>query len=226
MSTEPRWLIGGPDTPEPVTGYALPPKELAAPQQAVPKVTKPKPSRAKVEGTYKGKTADQWRDMAKRSESKRQESIDRSDTDGALSQMGHNLNAREYRLCAELAERDGLWEFHALFTLTGALVPDAVYIKTKQGKWVWRIGKGDGAQWFNESIAKDGFRRRKNDAAKGFYVGTVRARGFVGTAGSGRGTGNLTSVGYFIGRVDSSPVEIIDNGIGDMNLGIQYQDEK
>lgn len=218
MSTEPRWLIGGPDTPEQVAR----PQQADKPTEAQPtgQATMGKP------GKYKGKTADQWRDMAKRSEGKKQESIDRSDTDGALSQMARSLNAREYQLCARLAERDGIWEFPALFTLTGALVPDAVYIRTRQGKWVWRIGKGEGAQWFNESIAKDGFRRRKNDAIKGFYVGTIRARGYVGSTGAGRGSGGMLSVGYFIGQVEASPVEIIDNGIGDMNLGTQYRDEQ
>lgn len=214
MGSEPRWLIGGPSAPEQVT----------TPQQAAPKVTKVKTSKVKVEGTYKGKTADQWREMAKRSGHKEQESFDRSDTDGALSQMGYNLNAREYNLCARLAEKDGIWEFPALFTLTGALVPDATYIRTKQGKWVWRIGRGEGAQWFNESKALDGSRRRKNDAAKGFYVGLIRARGYVGTSGGGRGSGGMLSVGYFIGQVEQSPVEIVDSGVGHMNLATQYQD--
>lgn len=215
MGSEPRWLIGGPSAPEQVT----------TPQQAAPKVTKVKTSKVKVEGTYKGKTADQWREMAKRSGHKEQESFDRSDTDGALSQMGYNLNAREYNLCARLAEKDGIWEFPALFTLTGALVPDATYIKIRStGKWVWRIGRGEGAQWFNESKALDGSRRRKNDAAKGFYVGLIRARGYVGTSGGGRGSGGMLSVGYFIGQVEQSPVEIVDSGVGRMNLATQYQD--
>lgn len=238
MTQEPRWLIGGPN----------PSEERIPTQQAAPKETlgefvdrvsaelpedqrrlldhdKPKASKVKVKGTYRGRTADQWREMAKRSGRKEQESIDRSDTDGALSQMGHNLNAREYLLCAQLAEKDGIWEFPALFTLTGALVPDAVYIKIKStGKWVWRIGRGEGAQWFNESQAKDGYRRRRNDQAKGFYVGLVRARGYVGTSGNGRGSAGMLSVGYFIGRVEQSPVETVDNGIGDMNLATQYQD--
>lgn len=216
MGSEPRWLIGGPSAPEQVT----------TPQQAVPKVTKVKTSKVKVkvEGTYNGKTARQWRDLASISAARSTESFDRSDTDGALSQAGDNLTARKYRLCAQLAEQDGIWGFQALFTLTGALVPDATYIRTKQGKWVWRIGRGEGAQWFNESHALDGSRRRKNDAAKGFYVGQVRARGYVGTTGSGRGSSGMLSVGYFIGRVEQSPIEIVDNGVGDMDLGTQYED--
>lgn len=211
MTQEPIWLIGGPKPAEQVT----------LPQQAAPKVTKVKTTKVKVEGTYQGKTARQWRDLASISAARSTESFDRSDTNGALSQAGNNLTARKYRLCAQLAERDGLWEFPALFTLTGALVPDAVYIKIKStGKWVWRIGRGEGANWFNESKALDGSRRRKNDAAKGFYVGLIQARGYVGTSGSA----GMLSVGYFIGQVPESPVEIVDSGVGHMNLATQYED--
>lgn len=210
MGSEPKWLIGGPEPAEQVT----------QPQQDVPKVIK-----TRTEGTYRGKTAQQWRDLATDCTRREQRSRDESDTDGALSQFGNNLMSRKYNLCARLAEFDGVWEFPALFTLTGALVPEAVYIKTSQQKWVWRIGKGADVQWFNESRAKDGYRRRRNDQAKGFYVGLVRARGYVGTTGSGRGSGGMLSVGYFIGQVEQSPVEIVDNGIGDMDLGTQYRDD-
>lgn len=188
MTQEPRWLIGGPSAPEQVT----------MPQQAAPKVTKVKTSKVKVEGTYKGKTADQWLKLAEQS--------------GVTSQKSFE------RLCARLAEVNGVWEFRALFTLTGALVPDATYVRTRRGKWVWRIGNGPDAQWFDESKARDGFRRRNNDAVKGFYVGSVRARGYVGPSGS------TQDIGYFIGQVNDSPVEIVDSGVGHMNLATQYQD--
>ena len=216
MSDAPKWLIGGPK----------PAEEPKTPQQAVQPVKLEDFVSAVLaaQGTYKGKTAAQWTDMADRMIQRDQESFQRSDTDGALSQMGNNLRAREYRLCAELAAHGGIWTFPALYTLTGALVPEATYVKTYMGKWVWRVGSGQDVTWFDASRAKDGSRRRKNDAAKGFYVGAVRARGYVGTASSGRGSGGMLSVGYFIGQVPRSPVEIVDNGIGDMNLRTQYED--
>ena len=217
MGSEPKWLIGGPQQADQVT----------TPQQDVPKVTeKIKAPKVKTEGTYDGKTAQQWHELATDCTRRELTSRERCDTDGALSQYGNSLMARKYKLCARLAESDGLWEFQALFTLTGALVPDATYIRTRQGKWVWRIGKGEDAQWFNESRARDGHRRRTNDASKGFYVGLIRARGYVGTAGNGRGVSGLTSVGYFIGQRPNSPIEIVDSGAGHMNLGTQYGDEK
>lgn len=183
-----------------------------------------KPSKVKVEGTYKGKTADQWREMAKQSNRRADESWESSDTDGALSQFASGFIVREYRLCADLAEHDGVWEFRALFTLTGALVPDATYVRTSQGRWVWRIGRGPDAQWFNESQAKSGYRRRQNDAAKGFYVGTVRRPAYVATHTSGRGTGGLMGGGHYIAEKPNSPVEIVDSGVGHMNLATEYQD--
>lgn len=206
MSNEPKWLIGAPESAE------------RSDQKAEQTETVPE---AVAEGTYEGKTAAQWREMAKGNRRASQESFDRCDTDGALSQWGLDVLARKYELCAKLAEQDGTWEFPALFTLTGGLVAEAVWIKTKLNKWVWRIGSGNTVAWFDPSKARSGARRRANDAAKGYQLGTVRTRAYVGTSGGGRGVSGALSVGYYIGRDDKSPVEIIDNG----TLGTQYKDE-
>lgn len=205
MSNEPRWLIGGPQSAEQVRESR---------QEAEPEITR-------SSGTYQGKTADQWRAMAAKARGQSQASFERSDTDGALSQFASDSAARRYDMCATLAEQDGTWEFKALFTLTGALVPDAVWIKTNQDRWVWRIGRGQAVAWFNESQAKSGARRRANDAAKGYQLGTIRATAYVGTSGSGRGLSGMLSVGFYIGRSDDGEIiEIVDNG----SLGTQYQD--
>lgn len=208
MSTEPRWLIGGPQSAEQVQESR---------QEAEPEITR-------SSGTYQGKTADQWRAMAAKARGQSQASFERSDTDGALSQFASDSAARRYDMCATLAEQDGTWEFPALFTLTGALVPDAVWIKTKTkygAKWVWRIGRGQAAQWFDPSKANSGARRRANDAAKGYQLGTIRATAYVGTSGSGKGLSGMLSVGFYIGRSDDGEIiEIVDNG----SLGTQYKD--
>jgi hypothetical protein len=146
-----------------------------------------------IMGKYKGKTAAQWRDMAEVSRA-----------------AGHKFTPREWELCADLAEMNGVWEFPALFSLTGALVPDSVWIKTRLSKWVWRIGTGQTVVWFDPSRARCGARRRANDRAKGYQVGLIRARAYVGTAARG----------CFIAKVDNSPIEIVDNG----TLGTQYKD--
>jgi len=135
-------------------------------------------------GTYKGKTAAQWRSEG---------------------------TTREHELSAQLAEKDGIWEFPGLFTLTGALVPQAAFVLIKAtGRMVWRVGAGDLASWFTPSQARSGARRRANDASKGYAVGTIRQRAYVA----------LTARGCYIREVASSPIEIIDNG----SQGTQYQD--
>lgn len=200
------WLFGGPEPAER-------PSQQAEQTQTVPDQG--------YEGTYKGKTAAQWRQDARECAQRSLDSFDRCDTDGFVSQWANDTIARKYDMYARLAEKDGLWEFRALFTLTGALVPDAVYLKTRLNKWVWRIGTGQTVAWFDPSRARSGARRRANDRAKGYQLGTIRARGYVGTSGSGRGLSGAASVGYFIGQEKDSPVEIVDNG----TLGTQYQDE-
>jgi hypothetical protein len=177
-------------------------------QQADQTNTEPK-------GTYEGKTVAQWREMVRDSDQRRQESIERSDTDGCLTQWTHDSMARKYTLCATLAEREGIWEFQALFDLEGNLVPDATYVRTRQRKWVWRIGRGQGARWFNESQARSGARRQANDRLKGYQVGTVRRRAVVRSGSSGR-----TSVYHYIAEVPDGAIEIVDNG----SLGTQYED--
>ncbi len=173
---EPKWLIGQPASPERVTQQA----EQSAPVQP----------KGEPQGTYKGKTAAQWR---------------------AEATVG---TKRLCELSAQLAEHDGIMEFPALFNLVGALVPQARWIRTRAGKWVWRIGTGEGAAWFNPSVALSGRRRRDNDAAKGYQVGLVRRRAQVRSQATGAG------MIYFIAEVDHSPIEIVDNG----SLGTQYQD--
>lgn len=141
-------------------------------------------------GRYKGKTAAQWRESAI--------------TEGL---KWHNL-------CAEVAEHDGIMEFPALFTLTAALVPQAVWVKTKRGKWVWRIGSGSDVTWFDPSVATSGARRRANDAAKGYQVGSVRTRAQVANSST------INSQYHYIAQVDNTPIEIVDDG----RLGTAYQD--
>lgn len=193
--TEPRWLIGGP---------AQATRAVAMPQQAAQTAQNPSAPLAAPEmpeaprGRYKGRTAGQWLDMAT-----------------SATSAAQPWRAREYRLCADLAENDGWWEFPALFTLTGALVSEATWVKVRRTqKWVWRIGNGPATSWFDPSKAARGSLRRRNDAAKGFQVGLIRARGAVCAIDHG------ATVGFYIGRLDHSSIEIVDNG----SEGTQYQD--
>lgn len=133
------------------------------------------------EGTYEGMTEVQWREAG---------------------QGDPRVN-----LCAELAKRDGTWIFPCLFDLEGNMVPDAVWLKTKSGKWVWRIGRGPVVTWFNPSTAVSAARRRAFDESRGFRVGSVRRRATIGTII------RRHNIGYYVAPVDDNgPCEIIDDG--------------
>lgn len=172
---------------------------------------------ADPQGTYQGRTADEWRGMARASRQRAADSWERCDTDGFMSQWASGLTAREYDTCAELAERGGWHEFQALFDVNGNLM-DAE-IRDGQYGMYWLVkGLPAGVKpFFTESKARSGKRRYANDSAKGFRLGTVRRKGYVKLAGA-----LATSVSVVIvpDRY-SDEVEIVDNGTG----RTWYQDE-
>lgn len=92
--------------------------------------------------TYKGKTAEEWRALASGRIAKEEESFQRCDTDGFVSQFCHGLTAREYELCATLAEQGGVHEFAALYDLAGRRVR-AKLIEGKYGL-CWALCDDDG----------------------------------------------------------------------------------
>lgn len=138
------------------------------------------------------------------------ESHQHSDTDGFLSQWAHGVCAREDRLAAEIAEAGGTAEFPALFDLDGSLIP----ARRTRGQYGWRWEllnqRGRRIGWFNESRAKSVEGRRQAHAAKGFYVGVVRAPAEATTQ-----EGEVRGVAVVAERTDggwSHDVEIVDNG--------------
>jgi hypothetical protein len=138
------------------------------------------------------------------------ESIDRCDTDGALSQWAYGLNAAEHHLAARIAEDGGMAEFAGLFDLEGNLVP-AVRVDGRYG-WYWKLLDANGrtAGLFNESRAKTADRRRAANARKGYYVGRVRvpARAIL----AGGGIGCVLPIAERLDGGYSADAEIIDNG--------------
>lgn len=159
-----------------------------------------------MSGTYKGKTGDQWREESRACSRRSYESFERSDTDGFLSQWASDTTAREYDLCADLADANGQWEFRAVFSLAGELL-DAREVETKFG-WSWMIRQADGtAAWFNPSEAKNGERRYKTDTGKGYLIGVIRTEGRVVSR-----SGSSWNVYHTVVPVDGSEITIIDNG--------------
>jgi len=110
------------------------------------------------------KTPEEWREEVKRCYRQEQESWERSDSDGFLSQWASTQSARIYNLCAEVAENGNKWEFEVLADAFGNEIEGVTDLKTRYG-WVLRLPDG---RIFKPSSAKDEKLRRKRDAAKGF----------------------------------------------------------
>jgi len=165
--------------------------------------------------------ADSYREQAKASRQRAYESFERSDTDGFMSQWASTITANELDLKAELIEQGGVIETSALFDLSGHLIL-AKEIETRFG-WAWMIldpenPKGQAKAWFNPSKAKSESTRRKTNAAKGYYIGRVKAKAYIKIIASGSGMSGAASAypGYQLWRNEETGapeiMEIIDNG--------------
>lgn len=163
-------------------------------------------------GTYNGKTAAEWRELAAQSRRESYDSFERCDTDGFVTQWASDITAREYEAKAKLAENDGWGRFVTVFDLDGNKL-DATQCKTQWG-YTWRIGRGDNVQWFNESSAQDPERRKKANAKKGYAIGYVEAPAYVTIGGGGSGFSGMASAHVVIRPKDSDLTEyrIVDNG--------------
>lgn len=120
-------------------------------------------------------TADEWRAMAHNCMERREESWERSDTDGFLSQWALEQTALLYRHLAELRDTDGRTELIRLADLDGNVL-DAEQVKGNYG-WSYRIWDPTTRRvsWFNESTARKAETRRANNAKKGYKFVTILA---------------------------------------------------
>lgn len=152
--------------------------------------------------------AAQYRKEADGNDRDAQESYERCDTDGFLSQWAHGQMAHRYHRAADILENGGCWDFIALFDLEGNLVP-AKYIETRYGMaWaLLEVNEDESIQrivgWFNESKARNEETARRNNEKKGYRLGTVRAACYL----------NLQN-GHVV-RTDgeySTRVDIVDDG--------------
>lgn len=145
-----------------------------------------------TEKTYKGQTAEQWREQARQSAERRAESWERSDTDGFMSQWASGLMSLEYELCADLAEAGGLTTTTALFDAeTGEVASTHLH----DGQWgmAWVLNDAAaakaGKRFIAESKAATTQKRHAAMVKKGYTVGVVRVKGHVAMRGA-----NTTSV--------------------------------
>lgn len=175
-------------------------------------------------GTYEGKTAAEWRAESAEMFAKREESYDRCDTDGFLSQWALGSLSQDYSLRAQLAEANGLTEVCALFDLDGELVP-SVHGWGEYGEYFAVLDNDERGcrRFFNPSKARNEETARKNNAAKGFYIGRVKTQGKVKMLGGGKGLSGCASsynaiVAQTLGEnggtliTAEQVVEVVDNG--------------
>jgi chromosome segregation ATPase len=129
------------------------------------------------------------RAAAAKAEQQRQESYDRSDTDGFMSQWASGLAAQESLMKAELEENAGKAEFVALFDKDGNMVP-AKLISTKFGPaWAVYSDPNDSSSKFtgefiNESKSDNPKTQAAALARKGYTLGRVKAPAHVAMSGS------------------------------------------
>jgi hypothetical protein len=78
-------------------------------------------------------TPAEWRAMAGQKRQDAEDSFERCDTDGFVSQWASGCMAQLYEYCAQIAENGGKASFPALFDLDG----QPVNAKLVAGKWDW-----------------------------------------------------------------------------------------
>ena len=126
--------------------------------------------------TVGGKTAEEWREAAASSRRASQESWERSDTDGFLSQWASDQMAMRYSRLAQVAEDGGYLRVTAFVDLaTGALV---------KGEWrTTKYGSGyapfEHGQWIFPSEASNPEVRARNNTKKGYREVTCLAPALV-----------------------------------------------
>lgn len=151
------------------------------------------------------RTAAQWREMSQQARRTSQESYERCDTDGFLSQWANDRLAHLYSQIAGVAEDGGMFDFYMLTDLEGNRL-DATQVKNQYGKWSWRIWDPETRRvsWFAESYARKGATRRANNRKKGYTFHTFRGAAVYKT-----GTGWIPAQGAEL--IDLGEVEYNDD---------------
>ena len=118
-------------------------------------------------------SAQEWEALAVQCARRSQESWERSDTDGCLSQWANDAMCHLYRDASKVAANGNKREIAWLFDAnTGQPVEDWRWVETRYGSSV-AIGERPDTVWFRPSCARDEARREAADRAKGFVFGRV-----------------------------------------------------
>lgn len=166
--------------------------------------------------TYKGLTAEQWRERASGREQAKAESWERSDTDGFMSQWASGLMAQEYKLCADLAEAGGLTTTTALFDAeTGELASTHLFHGDYGPSWVLNDAAAAkaGKRFISTSKAATPEKCHAAMVKKGFTTGVVRVKGYVAMKGA-----NVTSVRPYtladVAALKAGEFEVVTTDVG------------
>lgn len=120
--------------------------------------------------TFAGKTADEWRAEAADCRRREQESWERSDTDGFLSQWALTQMALRYDHCATVAENNGMIVVEAPINLETGDVIKGDWVQGQYGESFFAWEPVNGQQYLHPSRAKNPERARANDKAKGLEM--------------------------------------------------------
>jgi hypothetical protein len=124
-----------------------------------------------------------------------QDSWDRSDTDGFMSQWASGVVAEKHRMEAELIKKGGKAEFSALFDKDGNMVPakrvnmpDRFNPGSTKTAWGVLSDPNDPSspvkEWINESSSSNMKTQEAYLAKKGYTMGTVRVPAYVTERGN------------------------------------------
>lgn len=140
--------------------------------------------------------ADWLRSRSGSSERARNESWDRSDTDGFLSQWAHGQMSQRYLGDAAIADQLGLATFPALYDLaTGEPLP-TIYVMGGYQRMVWGVCDawgGRATRWINPSRASTPERQQAHYRKHGVTEGTILGR-YIGLDQPARAHGILPLV--------------------------------
>jgi hypothetical protein len=129
-------------------------------------------------------TADELREQASRHYLAAEESFDRCDTDGFLSQWAHGLNAQLCQAKADIAEDGGMADFEVL--LEGERRVDAKLIDGQYGA-CWLLSDEEAERFGRRFIPFAGKGKSRVHKQLGLHEGTEKAPAAAKI--TGRGTG-------------------------------------
>ena len=131
-------------------------------------------------------------DQAHDAEQRRQESIDRCDTDGFVSQWALSLNAQLHRTQAQIEANGGVWEFE---TLADAETGELVNCKEITGQYGPCFAILDSEGKFTGEFVPTYFTSRSKHWAK-YRIATVEklAKAITWSPPGARGLGGATDV--------------------------------